>query len=62
MQTPRDLRDMNEADRSKKLAELKALKEKKLSEILTPEQINSLNAYYAEMGKNMQQKREIKGN
>jgi Spy/CpxP family protein refolding chaperone len=56
MQTPRDLRDMNEADRTKKLAELKALKEKKLSEVLTPEQINAMNAYYEEKRKNMPQK------
>ena len=56
MQTPRDLRDMNEADRNKKLAELKALKEKKLSEVLTPEQIKSMNTYYEEMRKNMPQK------
>jgi hypothetical protein len=56
MQTPRDLKDMNEADRSKKIAELKALKEKKLSEFLTPEQIKAMHAYYEEMGKNMPRK------
>ena len=56
MQTPRDLREMNEADRSKKLAELKALKEKKLSEVLTPEQIKAMYAYYEEMGKNRERK------
>jgi len=56
MQTPRDLRDMNEADRNKKLAELKALKEKKLSEVLTPEQIKAMNTYYEDMRKNMPQK------
>ena len=56
MQTPRDLRDWNEADRSKKLAELKALREKKLSEVLTPEQTKALNAYYEEKRKNMPQK------
>ena len=56
MQTPRDLKDMNEADRSKKLAELKAAKEKKFSEFLTPEQIKAMNTYYEEMRKNMPQK------
>jgi Spy/CpxP family protein refolding chaperone len=56
MQTPRDLKDMNEADRSKKIAELKALKEKKLSEVLTPEQIKAMHTYYEEMGKNMPRK------
>ena len=56
MQTPRDLKDMDEADRSKKIAELKALKEKKLSEVLTPEQIKAMNAYYEDMRKNMPQK------
>jgi Spy/CpxP family protein refolding chaperone len=47
---------MNEADRTKKIAELKALKEKKLSEVLTPEQIKAMNAYYEEKRKNMPQK------
>ena len=56
MQTPRDLKDWNEADRSKKLAELKALREKKLSEVLTPEQVKALNAYYEEKRKSMAQK------
>ena len=56
MQTPRDLKDMNEADRSKKIAELKALKEKKLSEVLTPDQIKAMNTYYEDMRKNMPQK------
>lgn len=56
MQTPRDLKDWNEADRSKKLAELKALREKKLSEVLTPEQVKALNAYYEEKRKNMPQR------
>ena len=50
------LRDLSEADRSKKIAELKAAKEKKISEILTPEQIKAMNAYYEEMGKNRQTK------
>ncbi|HVG43044.1 MAG TPA: hypothetical protein VM888_15635 [Chitinophagaceae bacterium] len=50
------LRDLNEADRTKKIAELKAAKEKKISELLTPDQIKAVNAYYEEMGKNMQKK------
>jgi hypothetical protein len=50
------LRDLNETERSKKITELKAAKEKKLSELLTPEQIKAVNAFYEEMGKNMQQK------
>ena len=56
MQAATELKDLNEADRSKKLAELKAAKEKKISEILTPEQVTALNAYYEEMRKDMQKK------
>ena len=59
MQAARELKDLNEADRSKKLAELKAAKEKKFSEFLTPEQIKAMNTYYADMRKNMPQ-REVK--
>jgi hypothetical protein len=50
------LRDLNEADRSKKIAELKAVKEKKISDLLTPEQIKAVNAYYEDMSKNSQRK------
>ena len=50
------LAGLNDADRSAKLAELKALKEKKYSEILTEEQIKAVYAAYEEMGKNMQKK------
>ena len=47
------LRDLNEADRSKKIAELKADRDKKLSEIpLTTEQIASVKSFYENMGKN----------
>lgn len=53
MQAARELKDLNEADRAKKLAEIKAAKEKKFSEFLKPEQIKAMNAYYEEMGKNM---------
>lgn len=48
-----DLRDLSEADRSAKIQELKAAKEKKLSEILTPEQIKAVKDFYENMGKNM---------
>ena len=50
------LRDLSEADRAKKIAELKAAKEKKIAEFLTPEQIQSVKAYYEEMGKNKPKK------
>ena len=46
------LRDLNEADRSKKLAELKAIKDKNFSELLTPEQIAAVKTFYEEMGRN----------
>ena len=38
------------------IAELKAAKEKKIAEFLTPEQIQSVKAYYEEMGKNKPKK------
>jgi hypothetical protein len=48
------LRDLNEADRAKKIAEFKAAKEKKYSEIpLTEEQIKAVYAFYEDMGKKM---------
>ena len=56
MQAARELNGLNEADRTKKLAEIKAAKEKKYSELLTPEQIKAVKAYYEEMGKNMPKK------
>ena len=56
MQASTELKDLNEADRSKKMAELQAAKQKKFSEFLTPEQITAMNTYYAEMRKNMPQK------
>ena len=47
------LRDLSEADRSLKIAELKASKEKKYSEIpLTAEQIKAVYTFYEEMVKN----------
>jgi hypothetical protein len=52
------LQGLNDADRSAKLAELKALKEKKYSEIpLTADQIKAVYAFYEDMGKNATQKR-----
>jgi Spy/CpxP family protein refolding chaperone len=56
MQASTELKDLNEADRAKKMAELQDAKEKKFSEFLTPEQITAMKAYYAEMRKNMPQK------
>ncbi|HEV7780158.1 MAG TPA: hypothetical protein VGO58_02780 [Chitinophagaceae bacterium] len=50
------LAGLNDADRSAKLAELKALKEKKYSEVLSAEQIKAVYAAYEEMGRNMQKK------
>jgi Spy/CpxP family protein refolding chaperone len=50
------LRGLSEADRSAKIEELKAAKEKKIAALLTPEQIASVNTYYQEMAKNMPQR------
>ena len=51
------LQGLNDADRAAKLAELKAAKEKKYSEIpLTAEQIKAVYAAYEDMGKSMQKK------
>ena len=51
------LRGLNETDRTAKLAEMKATKEKKYSEIpLTPEQIKAVYAAYEDWGKSMQKK------
>ena len=52
-----DMRDLNEADRTKRIAEFKAAKEKRYSEIpLTPEQIKAVYAFYEGMGKSRHQK------
>ena len=56
MKASTELKDLNEADRSKKMAELQAEKEKKFAEFLTPEQIKAMHTYYADMRKNMPQK------
>jgi hypothetical protein len=56
-QAARGLRDLNEAERTAKIAELKATREKKYSEIpLTAEQIKTVNTFYEDMGRNMHQK------
>lgn len=52
MQASRELKDLPEADRKTKIAELKAAKEKKFAEFLTADQIAAMNRYYEEMGKN----------
>ena len=51
------LRDLNEADRTKKIEEFKAARDKKYNEIpLTAEQIKSVKTFYENMGKNLPQK------
>jgi Spy/CpxP family protein refolding chaperone len=46
------LRDLSEADRAKKLDELKATRDRKWTEVLTPEQVKAVKAFYEDMGKN----------
>ena len=54
----RELRDLPEADRAKKLEELNADRDKKLAAIpLTAEQVKSVNDFFEEMRRNMQQQR-----
>ncbi len=51
------LQGLSDSDRSAKLAEFKAAKEKKYSEIpLTADQIKAVYTAYEDMGKNMQKK------
>ena len=47
------LKDLPEEERKAKIQELKAAKEKKMSELLTAEQIASVKAFYEEMSKKM---------
>ena len=47
-----NLKDLSEADRSAKITELKAAKDKKISELLTADELKSLNAYYDDLKKN----------
>ena len=56
MQATAELKDLNEADRSKKMGELQAAKEKKFAEFLTQDQIKAMHAYYADMRKNREKK------
>ena len=46
------LGDLSEADRTAKIQELKAAKEKKLSELLTADQLKAVKEFYENMGKN----------
>lgn len=56
-ETMRGFANLSEEERAKKVAELKADRDKKYSEIpLTPEQIASVKAFYESMGKNKPQK------
>jgi polyhydroxyalkanoate synthesis regulator phasin len=50
------LQNLSAEERSAKLAELKATKDKKFSELLTADQITAVKNFYAEMG-NAQQKK-----
>ncbi len=51
------LRELSEADRTQKIQELKASRDKKYTEIpLSTEQIASVKTFYEEMGKNRQVK------
>ena len=51
------VRERNEADRAKKIAEFKAAREKRYTEIpLTAEQIKAVYAFYEDMGRNMPKK------
>ena len=50
------LSGLSEADRSAKISELKAAKEKKMNELLTPAQQQSVQAFYQENARNRQQK------
>ena len=50
------LKDLSEADRTAKIAELKAAKEKKFTEFLTADQIKAVKTFYEDMGKNAPQK------
>lgn len=55
-QSAASLQGLSEADRSAKLAELKATKDRKFSELLTPDQITAVKRFYEEMGRNNQPK------
>ncbi len=57
MKASTELKDLSAEDRSKKIAEMKAEKEKKFKEFLTADQITAMNKYYEEMGKNREMKK-----
>jgi hypothetical protein len=57
MKASAEFKDLPEAERGKRMAELKAEKEKKFKEFLTEEQITAMNKYYQEMGKNREMKK-----
>lgn len=46
------LKGLNDAERSAKIAELKAAKEKKIAEVLTPAQVKAVNDYYESLARN----------
>ena len=46
------LKDLTEADRSAKIQELKAARDKKLSELLTVDQLKAVKEFYENWGKN----------
>src|SRR5688500_7732044 len=50
------LKDLSEADRSAKIQELKAAKEKKMSELLTADELKAVKEFYENMGKSVPQK------
>jgi len=50
------LKDLSEADRSAKIQELKAAKEKKMSELLTADELKAVKEFYENMAKNAPQK------
>jgi len=55
-QSARALANLSDDERKTRIGELKALKEKKYSEVLTADQITAVKSFYEEMGKNMQKK------
>ncbi len=50
------LKDLSEADRTAKIQELKAAKEKKMSELLTADELKAVKEYYENMAKNAPKK------
>ena len=57
MEAPKNLRELPEAERTAKLAEMKAEKEKRYLAIpLTAEQLKTVYAYYEDMRKDMPQR------